>query len=120
MSTRNTGNSQQNGQIYYDQGTNQYYTQPSQSYNQNYGAGTIFAGLNNLVNPTNNKNYLTNFNNQSMIKPNTTPYNYIDINALFPQLMQGTTNSQGNASLLGSDTTGGAAQSASSGAGRFM
>lgn len=26
MSTGNTGNNQQNGQVYYDQGTGQYYT----------------------------------------------------------------------------------------------
>ena len=78
---------------------------------KDYSMGAI---LGKLINPVSQ----TNFDNQSMIKPNNTPYNYIDINALFPQLMQGG-GSQGAASLLG-DNAIGATQSASSGAGRFM
>lgn len=80
---------------------------------KDYSMGALFG---KIINPVNQ----INFDNQSMIKPNNTPYNYIDINALFPELMQGAASNQGLSSLLGGNATVGAAQSASSGAGRFM
>ena len=100
MSTGNVDiNNQQNGQYYN---------------NMQSPLQRMFGGMNMNVG-----NNLPNFNNESMIKPNNTPYNYIDINALFPQLMQGAASNQSTAGLLGDSSTG-ATQSASSGAGRFI
>lgn len=110
---------EQQGQVFYDANTGQYYTQPAQRSN------AIFNPVFGLMKNT-NRNYLQNFNNQSMTAKEVAPYNYIDIAALFPQLSQAAIGVPVN-SLLGDavqdTTTGeakGAAKAASSGAGRFM
>ena len=106
---------QQNGQVFYDAGTGQYYTQSPQPKNS---MGKLFGRMMGI--DPNQKNYLTNFNVPKQAVEST-PYNYIDIAALFPELYQGAQGMQGDsqasAGLLGGQ---GAAQSASSGAGRFM
>jgi hypothetical protein len=103
----------QQGQVYYDADTNQYYTQPAQQ--QNNPMAALFG-----VNRNPQRNYLNNFNNQSMTAKPAQQFTPIDIAALFPELYQGAQGMQGDsqasAGLLGQ----GAAQSASSGAGRFM
>lgn len=106
---------QQQGQVYYDADTGQYYTQPTQTNNN------PFFSMLGLTNKNANRNYINNFNNQSMTAKSVPQHNYIDIAALFPELYQGAQGMQGDsqasAGLLGGQ---GAAQSASSGAGRFM
>ncbi len=110
---------QQQGQVYYDADTGQYYTQSSQR--QDNPMAALFG-----LNRNSQRNYLNNFNNQSMTAKEIAPYNYVDIAALFPQLSQAATVVPAS-SLLGDTTqdttTGeakGAATAASSGAGRFM
>jgi hypothetical protein len=103
----------QQGQVYYDSDTGQYYTQPARQ-------NTFFSPVFGLMTNSAQRNYLNNFNNQSMTAKPTPAFTPIDIAALFPQLSQAATGMQGDsqasAGLLGQ----GAAQSASSGAGRFM
>jgi hypothetical protein len=103
-------------QVFYDAESGQYYTQSPQAKN---GMGQLFGRI--LGIEPNQKNYLTNFNNQSIAARPTPQHNYIDIAALFPEMYQGAQGMQGDsqasAGLLGGQ---GAAQSASSGAGRFM
>jgi hypothetical protein len=105
---------QQGTQVYYDADTGQYYTQPSQRNNNPMAA--LFGS-----NRNSKRNYLNNFNNQSMTARPAQDFTPIDIAALFPELYQGAQGMQGDsqasAGLLGGQ---GAAQSASSGAGRFM
>ena len=97
------------GQVYYDESTGQYYTQPSQSNLMS----NLFGGMRDK---TQQRNYLTN--NQSMVAQPRVPHNYIDIAALYPELMQGAQGMQGD--YQAGNLLGGAAQSASSGAGRFL
>ena len=102
---------QQGTQVYYDNDTGQYYTQSSQNNNPLLS----MLGLNNQS----KRNYITDFNKQSMIPTEPSAYNYVDIAALYPEMYQGAQGMQGDyqsGNLLGQ----GAAQSASSGAGRFM
>jgi hypothetical protein len=110
------GGVQSNGsQVFYDSETGQYYTQPVQQKRAN-PMMAMFSQLGGRVN-NGKRNYLTDFN--SPARQESKPYDYIDINALFPQLMQGAQGiAPSNDGLLGD--TQGAAQSASSGAGRFM
>jgi len=103
----------QQGQVYYDADTGQYYTQPSQS--QYNPMGSMFGFMRNNAQQ---RNYLNNFNNQSMVDKPREPHKYIDIAALFPELMQGAQGMQGD--YQAGNLLGGAAQSASSGAGRFL
>jgi hypothetical protein len=104
----------QQGQVYYDADTGQYYTQSSQRNNNPMAA---LFGLNRNT----QRNYLNNFNNQSMTAKPVPQFTPIDMAALFPELYQSAQGMQGDsqasAGLLGGQ---GAAQSASSGAGRFM
>jgi hypothetical protein len=104
----------QQGQVYYDADTGQYYTQPAR---QSAFLNPVFGLMKNSA----QRNYLTNFNNQSMTAKPAQQFTPIDIAALFPELMQGAQGMQGDsqasAGLLGGQ---GAAQSASSGAGRFL
>jgi hypothetical protein len=106
---------QQGTQVYYDADTGQYYTQSFQR--QNNPMAALFGNKNQQL----NRNYLNNFNNQSMTAKPAQEFTPIDIAALFPELYQGAQGMQGDsqasAGLLGGQ---GAAQSASSGAGRFM
>jgi hypothetical protein len=106
---------QQQGQVFYDADTNQYYTQSSQRQSNPL---LMMLGQNNR---NAKRNYITNFNQESVTAKPVPQHNYIDIAALFPELYQGAQGMQGDsqasAGLLG---TQGAAQSASSGAGRFM
>lgn len=103
----------QQGQVFYDADSNQYYTQPSQ---RNDNPMAALFGLNR----NSQRNYLNNFNNQSMTARPAQQFTPIDIAALFPEMYQGAQGMQGDyqAGSLLSNT--GAAQSASSGAGRFM
>ncbi len=110
---------QQQGQVYYDADTNQYYTQPAQQ--QNNPMAALFG-----VNRNPQRNYLNNFNNQSMTARPVPAFTPIDIAALFPQLSQAATGVPAS-SLLGAEgvvpvegESKGAAKAASSGAGRFM
>ncbi len=104
----------QQGQVYYDSDTGQYYTQPAQRSNG------IFNPVFGMMKGKAQRNYITDLNNQSMTARPTPAFTPIDIAALFPELYQAATGMQGDsqasAGLLGQ----GAAQSASSGAGRFM
>lgn len=103
----------QQSQVYYDADTGQYYTQPSQS---QFNPMTAVFGM--MPQQSKVRNYLSNFNNQSMIPTQPTKHNYIDIAALYPELMQGAQGMQGD--YQAGNLLGGAAQSASSGAGRFL
>ncbi len=110
------------GNVFYDSETGQYYiNQPAPVAKQNKqmptGIGALF-NLNNSKKAKTERSYLTDY-----VSPANRPpmqHNYIDIAALFPELYQAATGMQGDlqasAGLLGQ----GAAQSASSGAGRFM
>jgi len=72
----------QQGQVYYDNATGQYYTQPTQS--------NLMGGMFGLMrDKAQQRNYLSNFNNQSMIPTEPAKYNYVDIAALFPEMYQG-------------------------------
>ena len=102
----------QQGQVYYDDATGQYYTQPTQQ------GGNFFNPVFGLMKNNSQRNYLQNMNNQSMVDKPRAPHNYIDIAALFPELMQGAQGMQGD--YQAGNLLGGAAQSASSGAGRFL
>jgi len=105
---------QQQGQVYYDADTGQYYTQPAQRSNG------IFNPVFGMMKGKAQRNYITDLNNQSMTARPAQQFTPIDIAALFPELYQAATGMQGDyqaGSLLGGT---GAAQSASSGAGRFM
>lgn len=112
---------QQGTQVYYDDNTGQYYTQPTQTGN------TFFNPVFGMMNTgTKSRNYLNNFNNQSMTARPTPAFTPIDIAALFPQLSQAATGVPAS-SLLGAEgvvpvegESKGAAKAASSGAGRFM
>jgi hypothetical protein len=104
---------QDQGQVYYDADTGQYYTMPARQ-------NTFFNPVLGMMKSKAQRNYINDFNNQSMTAKPTPAFTPIDIAALFPQLSQAATGMQGDsqasAGLLGQ----GAAQSASSGAGRFM
>lgn len=106
---------QQQGQVFYDSDTNQYYTQSSQRQSNPL---LMMLGQNNR---NAKRNYITDFNSQSMTAKPAQQFTPINIAALFPELYQGAQGMQGDsqasAGLLGGQ---GAAQSASSGAGRFM
>lgn len=106
---------QQEGQVYYDADTGQYYTQSAQR-----GNG-IFNPVFGMMKSKPQRNYINDFNNQSMTAKPVQQFTPIDIAALFPELYQSAQGMQGDsqtsAGLLGGQ---GAAQSASSGAGRFM
>ena len=101
----------QQGEVYYDAKTDQYYTMSSPM--QSNPMGSMF-GL--MRDNAQQRNYLTN--NKSMVNQPREPYKYIDIAALFPELMQGAQGMQGD--YQAGNLLGGAAQSASSGAGRFL
>ncbi len=108
-------------QVFYDAESGQYYTQSPQPKN---GMGQLFGRI--LGVEPNQKNYLTNFNNQSIAARPTPAFTPIDIAALFPQLSQAATGVPAS-SLLGAEgvvpvegESKGAAKAASSGAGRFM
>jgi hypothetical protein len=103
----------QQGQVYYDNSTGQYYTQPSQA--QFNPTSSVF---NMMPQQSKLRNYLSNFNNQSMIPTEPAKYNYVDIAALFPEMYQGAQGMQGD--YQAGNLLGGAAQAASSGAGRFL
>lgn len=114
---------QQEGQVFYDANTGQYYTQPA---NQGRFFNPVLGFVNN---GTANRNYINNFNNQSMTAKPTPQHNYIDIAALFPELYQGAKVMQGDAQvadgLIGNQgaadaASGSTAKAASSGAGRFL
>ena len=111
------------GNVFYDSTTGQYYiNQPvakenKQNTQNTQGIGALF-NLNNTKKAKSERVYLPDY-----VSPANRPpmqHNYIDIAALFPELYQAATGMQGDsqasAGLLGQ----GAAQSASSGAGRFM
>lgn len=111
------------GNVFYDSTTGQYYiNQPAPVVKDNkqntQGMGALF-NLNNAKKAKSERVYLPDY-----VSPANRPpmqHNYIDIAALFPELYQAATGMQGDsqasAGLLGGQ---GAAQSASSGAGRFM
>ncbi len=111
------------GNVFYDSETGQYYINqpaPVEEVRQNpigMGMGIFGQALSKKANSE--RTYLPNYVSPAS-KP-TMQHNYIDIAALFPELyqvaqgMQG--DSQASVGLLGGQ---GAAQSASSGAGRFM
>ena len=65
---------QQEGQVYYDADTGQYYTQPTQSNNS-----TPMARLLGLNNRNAQRNYITDFNNQSMTARPAQQFTPIDI-----------------------------------------
>jgi hypothetical protein len=102
------------GQVYYDADTDSYYTQPYQQSN------SIFSPF-GIMKKAAERNYINNFANRSMTARPEQQYNTIDIASLFPELYQSAQGMQGDSQmstgLLGGQ---GAAQSASSGAGRFM
>jgi hypothetical protein len=106
---------EQQGQVYYDTDTGQYYTQTAPRNNR------PFANMFGIQNQEPIRNYLNNINNQSMTARPEQQYTPIDIASLFPELYQSVQGMQGDSQmstgLLGGQ---GAAQSASSGAGRFM
>jgi hypothetical protein len=111
------------GNVFFDSTTGQYYiNQPAPIEKENkqntQGMGALF-NLNNTKKAKTEKSYLPNY--VSPANRPATQHNYIDIAALFPELYQAATGMQGDsqasAGLLGGQ---GAAQSASSGAGRFM
>jgi hypothetical protein len=109
---------QQGTQVYYDDNTGQYYTQPTQT-----NSNPFFSML-GLTNKNANRNYINNFNNQSMTARPVPEFTPIDIAALFPQLSQAATGIPAS-SLLGAEgvvpvegESKGAAKS--SGAGRFL
>lgn len=110
------GQQAQKGQVYYDADTNQYYTQEI-SRNNN----PMLNMLNIGKRLEQSRNYINDFNNQSITAKPAQQFTPINIAALFPELYQGAQGMQGDsqasAGLLGGQ---GAAQSASSGAGRFM
>jgi hypothetical protein len=119
-----TPNSMQDngGNVFYDSETGQYYiNQPApvvESQNKGLAGLRMFAQSPSKKAKT-ERSYLTDY-----VSPANRPpmqHNYIDIAALFPELYQAATGMQGDsqasAGLLGGQ---GAAQSASSGAGRFM
>jgi hypothetical protein len=105
---------QDQGQVYYDADTGQYYTMPARQ-------NTFFNPVLGMMKSKAQRNYINDFNNQSMTAKPAQQFTPIDIAALFPELYQAATGMQGDsqasAGLLGGQ---GAAQSASSGAGRFM
>jgi hypothetical protein len=112
------------GNVFYDSETGQYYiNQPAPVVEDNrpnsIGIGMGIFGQTPSKKAKSDRTYLPNYVSPAS-KP-TMQHNYIDIAALFPELyqtaqgMQG--DSQASAGLLGGQ---GAAQSASSGAGRFM
>jgi hypothetical protein len=114
---------QQGTQVFYDANSGQYYTQSAPQSNNPFAL--MFGQTFGKKLGDKNRNYLTNFNS-SANNAESTPYNYVDIAALFPQLSQAATGVQAS-SLLGDatqdTTTGeakGAAKAASSGAGRFL
>jgi hypothetical protein len=124
QNTQITPNSVQanGGNVFYDSTTGQYYiNQPATAVKENKpnptGIGALF-NLNNSKKAKTEKTYLPNYVSPANRLP--MQHNYIDIAALFPELYQAATGMQGDsqasAGLLGQ----GAAQSASSGAGRFM
>jgi len=105
----------QQGQVYYDADTGQYYTQPFQR-----GNG-IFNPVFGMMKGKAQRNYITDLNNQSMTARPAQQFTPIDIAALFPELYQGAQGMQGDSQASAGLLSGqGAAQSASSGAGRFM
>ena len=105
---------EQQGQVYYDKDTDSYYTQPYQQSN------SIFSPF-GIMKKATERSYINNFANRSMTARPEQQYTPIDIASLFPELYQSVQGMQGDsqmsAGLLGGQ---GAAQSASSGAGRFM
>jgi hypothetical protein len=113
------------GNVFYDSETGQYYiNQPAPVVEDNRPNSIGMLGMGMFGQKASKKansdrTYLPNYVSPAS-KP-TMQHNYIDIAALFPELyqtaqgMQG--DSQASAGLLGGQ---GAAQSASSGAGRFM
>ena len=99
---------QQQNTAFYDASTGQYY--PKQ--NSTLQMDTLGATL---------SNYLAGLNNQFMGNKSKDKYKYVDIAALYPEMYQGAQGMQGNLQMNGGLLGGqGAAQSASSGAGRFM
>jgi hypothetical protein len=114
------------GNVFYDSETGQYYINqpaPVEEVRQNpMGMGNMggmgIFGQAPSKKSNSDRTYLPNYVSPAS-KP-TMKHNYIDIAALFPELYQAATGMQGDsqasAGLLGQ----GAAQSASSGAGRFM
>jgi hypothetical protein len=115
---QNMRNSNQGTQVFYDDASGRYYTQAAPQRNDPFAL--MFGQTWGKKLGEKNRNYLTDFNSPKQAVENT-PYNYVDIAALFPELAQAATGMQGDsqasAGLLGGQ---GAAQSASSGAGRFM
>lgn len=107
------------GQLYYDFDTGQQYYMGYEGMNPNDPANGIkLLGqmLRTGQKQTPQRIYVDGAN-----KPSTqvTPkHNYIDIAALYPELMQGAQGMQGD--YQAGNLLGGAAQSASSGAGRFL
>ena len=110
------------GNVFYDSTTGQYYiNQPAPLAKENkqntQGMGALF-NLNNSKKAKSERVYLPDY-----VSPANKPsmqHDYINIAALFPELYQTAQGMQGDyqaGSLLGGT---GAAQSASSGAGRFM
>lgn len=120
------------GNVFYDSETGQYYinqaapvkevrqnTQGMGMFGQAPSAVQMLFGQTPSKKGKGNRTYLPDY-----VSPTNRPamqHNYIDIAALFPELYQGAQGMQGDsqasAGLLGGQ---GAAQSASSGAGRFM
>lgn len=111
---------QRPGQLYYDYDTGQQYYMGYEGMNPNdpyNGLKLLGQMLRTGQKQTPQKIYVNGANNQSMTARQIPQFTPVDINALFPQLMQGSEMTAPVANgLLGS----GAAQSASSGAGRFM
>jgi hypothetical protein len=107
------------GQLYYDYDTGQQYYMGYEGMNPNdptNGLKLLGQMVRTGQKPVAQKIYVDGANKPQM---KTVPsHNYIDIAALYPELMQGAQGaSQANSGLLGGQ---GAAQSASSGAGRFL
>ena len=114
---RQSGNNA--GQLYYDFDTGQQYYMGYEGMNPNdptNGLKLLGQMVRTGQKPTAQRMYVNGANNmQSQMTPK---HNYIDIAALYPELMQGAQGMQGD--YQAGNLLGGAAQSASSGAGRFL
>ena len=114
-------NGNQSGQLYYDYDSGQQYYMGYPDMNPNdptNGLKLLGQMLKTGQRTTPQRIYVDGANKPStQVAP---AYNYVDIAALYPELMQGAQGMQGDyqaGNLLGGQ---GAAQSASSGAGRFL